>query len=296
MEDKTRVSRNSFQSKSGFDIDASPYILATDFPFLVWSGLDWKGKSVLIIANSGDNIITLWPLGVKNIVAVDIAKKACFVNELKRASLKILSFTEFLLLFAPNYRNNIFPLANPIEKKKLYLKLRHLLSDEAKDWLETQIGSTPFPNPSWQEAIFAPLIPHFSKKEGFYQAKQYLKFYPIINLPIELALEKIPEIFDIIYLSNIPEYIKQTLTPEKEPEIKPYLENLYKLAKEKLASGGKLMVYSFGSFKKNPDLLFPDIEICENLGFIFKPIVFSFSTPLIKNSHFTHTLAIFEVN
>jgi hypothetical protein len=172
--------------------------------------------------------------------------------------------------------------------------LCHLLSHKAKNWIETQIGITPFPNPGWQELFFAHLIPHFSNEQAFYKAKNYLKPYPLINLPIELALKRFKRVFDVIYLSNISEYIKQNLILEREEQIEPYLENLYKLTKQKLAPGGKLMFYSFGNFNQRPDLLSPDIEICENLRFSFKPITLTFSTPLIKNSLFTHTLAIFE--
>lgn len=284
-----------FESKSGFDVESSPYILATDFPFLVWSRLPWQGKKVLIIADSGDNIFTLWPLGVARIVAIDIARKACFVNELKYVALKNLSFGEFCALFAPVYENKIFPAVTPAEKKELYLKLRHLLSPMAQSWLDTQIGVTNFPSPSWRELMFVHLIPHFSSEKAFYQARQSLKPYSLINLPVEMALTKIKEKFDVIYLSNIPEYIKQSLkTEERDTEIFPTLEKLYAQSLKRLKPSGYLMFYSFGDALSSPALLDLEIEISKTWGLSLERITFSFSTPLIKNSHFKHTLVIMK--
>ena len=121
------LERLPFKSKSGFDTNSLPYILATDFPFLVWSQLSWQGRRVLIIADSGDNILTLWPLGVKEIIAVDIAQKACFLNELKGVALKELDFTSFRALFAPAFKNPFFPEVTPADKRNIYFKLRDFL-------------------------------------------------------------------------------------------------------------------------------------------------------------------------
>jgi len=283
------------ESKSGFDTESSPYILATDFPFLVWSRFNWQGKRVLIVADSGDNILTLWPLGVAEVIAVDIAKRACFVNELKRVALKILSFQEFRILFAPVYENKILPQATPAEKAALYQQVRPFLSGFAQSWLDTQVGQTEFPSPPWREVMFAHLIPHFSNENAFYQAKQALKSYPLFNLSIEKALLILEERFDIIYLSNIPEYIKQTLKlEEKDNEILPTLKTLYLQALQKLNPQGYLMLYSFGNAHTCPEILTPELEICQTLGLVCKTITFSFSTPLIGGSHFTHTLVIMK--
>ncbi|MCD6320480.1 MAG: DUF3419 family protein [Candidatus Desulfofervidaceae bacterium] len=282
-----------FKSKSGFDAESSPYILATDFPFLVWSRFKWEKKKILVIADSGDNILTLWPLNVAEITAVDIATKACFVNELKRAALKALSFQEFRTLFAPVYENKILPQATPDEKLNLYQRVRPLLSTFAQNWLDTQIGHTHFPSPPWREVMFAHLIPHFSSERDFYRAKKALKPYPLINLPIEEALSTLEEKFDVIYLSNIPEYIKQTLKMEdRDNDILPTLKKLYSQALQRLNYQGCLMIYSFGNTRTCPEFIASEWEICQELGLVCEPITFSFSTPLISGSHFTHTLVI----
>ncbi len=283
------------ESKSGFDIESPPYILSTDFPFLVWNRFSWQGKKVLIVADSADNIITLWPLGVSRIVAVDIARKACFLNELKCAALKELNFLEFRNLFAPAYENTFYEQASPSEKKNLYLRVRDILSNAARDWLDTEIGITDFPSPSWRELMFYHLIPHFNHQSAFATAKKALSPYPVINVPIESALKNIPETFDVIYLSNIPEYIKQSLLmEEKESETYDVLEELYGLALDRLTPSGALMLYIFGNAAANPDLCSHEHRIGNRLKFSLKKITFSFSTPFIDGSLFSHTLVVIK--
>ncbi len=287
------LGETDFKSESGFGTESSPYILSTDFPFLVWTSFSWKKKKVLLVADSADNIFTLWPLEVSQIVAVDIARKACFLNELKYAALKHLSFREFHRLFGPVYQNDLFPSVTPEEKKECYLKVRPSIGRDARKWLDSQVGITDFPSPCWRELMFAHLIPHFSLEKEFNRTKRALRPYPLFNLPMETALERLNEKFDVIYLSNIPEYIKQSLRlEERDEEVYLILEKFYKLALERLRHGGTLMTYIFGNVDSTPDLLSPEIEITKNLGIFLKTVTFSFSTPSIKNSCFTHSLAI----
>ena len=285
----------SLKSESGFDMEAEPYILATDFPFLIWHKFPWQGKKVLIIANSGDNILNLWSLGVKEIWAVDIARKACFINELKKAAIKYLSFKSFRTLFAPYYQNSLFPSVTPFEKKSIYLKLRPYLSSVAKDWFDKNVDENNFLSPNQRELTFAHLIPHFIDERSFLKAKKAIKPYYLFNLSIETALEEFNEYFDMIYLSNIPEYIKQNLlTQDREDEIEAILEELYIKALKRLNIDGLLLIYCFGNVEKMPNLIMHEKKISEKLKINLKIFSFSFSTPLIKGSHFTHALIIFK--
>lgn len=293
MRDRESFKSANFESESGFDAESSPYILSTDFPFLMWPRIDWHGKKVLLIADSGDNIFTLWPLGVSQIVAVDIARKACFLNELKSAALRKLSFSEFQKLFAPGYENRLIPRTTPAEKRPLYLKIRDLVSSQCRAWLDSEIGITDFPSPCWRELMFAHLIPHFNSKEAFNRAKHSFKPYTLINLPIETALENSDDQYDAIYLSNIPDYIKQSLLmEERDSEISPVLEKLYALSMTRLKQAGFLMIYIFGDAVSQPDLCAHEVEIGEKLGLFLDMERITFSTPLIEGSFFTHTLLV----
>ncbi len=280
-------------SASGFESMSDPYIIATDFPFLIWSRFSFTGKTMVIIANSGDNIISLWPTGIRAIIAVDIAIKACFVNELKRAALKLLSFSDFRRLFAPSIENPFFSASFPEKKREIYLKIRALLSNTARNWLDKQFGQTHFPTPRRLEAFFGHLVPHFMEIGAFEEAKRYLKDYPLLNLPIEKALEVLYEKVDIIYISNIPEYIRQTLImEERDALILSNLENLFRKAVEKLRPDGWLMIYCFGNARKNPQIIKEEMTIFKKLGLKKRIETFSFSTPLISGSHFTHSLVL----
>jgi len=281
------------KSVSGFATISDPYIVTTDFPFLIWPRFSFRGKTMITIAGSGDNIISLWPTGIKAIIGVDIAIKACFINELKRAALKLLSFSEFRELFAPSTKNPFFPVSFPEKKREIYFKIRHYLSNNARNWLDKQFGHTHFPSPRRLEVFFAHLIPHFAKIEAFKEAKRGLKDYPLINLPIEVALEVLSEEVDIIYLSNISEYIKQTLILEdKDALILPKLEDLFKKAAQRLKPGGWLMVYCFGNIRKNPQMIKEEMTIFKRLGLKKHTETFSFNTSLISGSHFTHSLLL----
>ena len=285
--------RLPFKSKSGFDTNSLPYILATDFPFLVWSQLPWQAKRILIIADSGDNILTLWPLGVKEIIAVDIAQKACFLNELKGVALKELDFTSFRALFAPAFKNPFFPEVTPTDKQNIYFRLRDFLSEKTRQWLDRKIGKGMFPTPNWREVSFTHLIPHFADETAFKITQKNFKPYPLFNLPLEVALKELEAEYDFIYLSNIPEYIKQELRAEdKDEEIIPVLEELYNLAFRRLRPEGYILFYSFGNAISQPSLIAEEREIASRLGLNLKTIPITFSTPLIKNSHFVHTLGI----
>ncbi|RLB07597.1 MAG: hypothetical protein DRG59_06235 [Deltaproteobacteria bacterium] len=293
MRDRESFESANFESESGFDTESPPYILSTDFPFLVWPRFDWQGKKVLLIADSGDNIFTLWPLGVSQIVAVDIARKACFLNELKLAVLRKLSFSEFRKLFAPVYENRLIPRTTPAEKRSLYLKIRDLISSQCRTWLDSEIGVTDFPSPPWRELMFTHLIPHFNSEHAFNVAKDALKPYTLINLPIETALENSDDQYDVIYLSNIPEYIKHSLLmEERDSEISPVLEKLYALSMTRLKQAGSLMLYIFGDAVSQPDLCAHEVEIGEKLGLSLYREKITFSTPLIEGSFFTHTLIV----
>lgn len=280
-------------STTGFEIMSDPYIIATDFPFLIWSRFSFTGKTMVIIANSGDNVISLWPTGIRAIIAVDIAIKTCFINELKRAALNLLSFSDFRALFAPSTENPVLPASFPEKKREIYFKIRDCLSNTARNWLDKQFGHTHFPTPRKLEVFFAHLIPHFVEIGAFEEAKKNLKDYPLINLPIETALEILFEKVDIIYISNIPEYIKQTLIlEEKDTLILPNLGNLFKKAVEKLKPGGWLMIYCFGNVRENPQMIKEEMAIFKRLGLKKRIETFSFSTPFISGSHFTHSLLL----
>ncbi len=289
----TYSERLSFKSKSGFDVNSSPYVLATDFPFLVWSQLPWQGKKVFIIADSGDNIFTLWPLGVKEIIAVDIAQKACFLNELKGVALKELDFTSFRILFAPTFKNPFFPEVTLADKQSIYFRLRDFLSEKTRQWLDEEISKDRFPVPNWREVSFAHLIPHFTNEAAFKVTQKAFKPYPVFNLPLEMALKELKAEYDFIYLSNISEYIKQELRAEdKDEEIISTLEELYTLAFRRLRPGGYILFYSFGNAISQPSLIVEEKKIATKLGLNLKTIPIVFSTPLIKDSHFVHTLGI----
>lgn len=280
-------------STTGFETASDPYIIATDFPFLIWSRFSFSEKTIVIIANSGDNIISLWPTGIRAIIAVDIAIKACFINELKRTALKLLSFSDFRTLFAPSMENPIFPTPSPEKKGEIYFKIRDYLSNAARNWLDKQFDHAHFPTPRKLEIFFAHLIPHFVEIGAFEEAKRHLKDYPLINLPIEIALEILSEKVDIIYISNIPEYIKQTLIlEEKDTLILPNLENLFKKAVKRLKPGGWLMIYCFGNVRKNPQMIKEEMVIFKRLGLEKRIETFFFSTPFISGSHFTHSLIL----
>ncbi len=287
--------KSSFESESGFDDNSPPYILSTDFPFLLWPRFDWKGKKVLLIADSGDNVFTLWPLGVSQIVAVDIAKKACILNELKVAALRKLSFSEFRKLFAPVYENRLIPRTTPAEKRSLYLKIRDLISSQSRRWLNSEIGVTDFPSPCWRELTFAHLIPHFNSEAAYKKAQNAFKPYEIINLPIEIFFSESDEKFDVIYLSNIPEYIKQSfLMEDRDEAILPTLEKLYDIALSRLRNNGTLMIYVFGDALSRPSLVTHETEVGRKLGLFIDMKRITFSTPLIEGSSFTHTLVIMK--
>ncbi len=250
---------------------------------------------MLIIADSGDNILNLLSLKPKQIVAIDIALKACFVNEIKTKAMQYLSFQEFRSLFAPPFSNPFLPKITKEEKLAIYLKIKHFLSLPVRNWLAEEINSHPkgFLFPNWRELTFAHLIPHFADERQFERIKSFLKPYSLLNLPIEKALKELEENYDLIYLSNIPEYIKQSLKEQdKDSEILDNLMEIYGLSFQKLKRGGYILFYSFGDALKCPELILEENQIAKILGLKLRLMPIKFSTPLIKDSCFVHTLGL----
>lgn len=211
---------------------------------------DLKGKKVLTVQGSGDQVLELILNGATNIDAFDINPLAKPYFDLKRASFMAripkMDYLDF-------FRYNDYPKFGPDNKKcfnhNTFSKIsKYLTEDSYKFWMDLFLTYSPekirrknylFSYDEAREEIFEEIL-------NYYQEDNFKKLYTLINKLdycfIESDVRNLPNIltkkYDFIDLSNIIRY------SEKMWDIKP-LENYRNLIDELipfLNPGGDIIV------------------------------------------------------
>ena len=181
------------------------------------SHLDLTDKKVCTVGSSGDQLLNSLLLGAKDITLIDGNQLSRYYTELKIASIKGLTYLDFLDYFT---RNNLL-------NHKYYSKISHLLPPDVQQFWDTIILETNQENyneiisqfvfgtrnrfTSYTFAIGKKLQPYFNNVDKFYQLKNILlngdyqiKYKTGLIEKFNSILED--EKFDLIMLSNIYDY------------------------------------------------------------------------------------------
>jgi hypothetical protein len=237
--------------------------MAMEHPWSRFPGRCLEGGAVMCIAGSGDIPLFMLQAGADPVVAVDVSRSACCLNELKRAALRLLPYEDFLpFILGGVPRTSAFLSARGLagrlsasERRACYGLLRNDLSGSAQVFWDV-LFSRDAPHASSPFRSFLHTLDLFSLEEIPCLANPALcetwraavKDYPILNLPLDLALLRLDMAFDVIYVSNVPEYMKMYFLLEDNPDgYHSWLENLMGAVLKRLKPGGMFCSYFFQS-------------------------------------------------
>lgn len=247
------------------------YVYATEMVASYYRRLELNGKRILTITGSGDQVLNALFYGAKEVTGFDINRNALFMTELKLSAIRSLSYQEFLRFFSQT--TNGFNYA-------LYTKMRPLLSKACRKYFDrlyktanfTGLGvSVYFRNrnelvKNKEKAING----YLKNKIAYGKLNNILKdMHPVLCVENILNLSKSKKFsgkkFDIINLSNVPNYLTGRsfgLTGEK---VVAYLRRLKKL----VSAGGTIFFYSYDD-SIYPNATSPDIPPISRASFLRK--------------------------
>ena len=120
--DKIRMEESDF-------LKAPIYLYGTESIGSYYNAFDLRGKSVLTISGSGDQVLNAYYFGAKRVVGFDIVKNTKYFLDLKFAAIKTLDYKGFLDFFGDRKGIGNF-------NHSTYSSLEEYLEDETKEFFE----------------------------------------------------------------------------------------------------------------------------------------------------------------
>lgn len=201
----------------GYEKYSSSFLFCTERQDAINGIIDYRGKKVLTPASSGDQYIGAVYYDAKEVETYDINRITFYITCLKIAAIRELDYEEFIAFFTPLdefgcLRKSFWNL------KTLKRLLKILPFDVAYFWdnimFEAQKKGFKFltyPEHNSNELYnIKSGMPFYKNKEEYYKLQRKLRErdYPRFIESDLLALkEKLSSTYDIIYLSNIIEYL-----------------------------------------------------------------------------------------
>ena len=227
---------------------APMYVYATEMIAHYYRRMELKGKRVLTVIGSGDQVINAFFYGAREVVGFDINRNALFMTELRLRAISTLSYQEFLCFFLQT-RNGF--------SHALYTKVWPSLSKACQRYFDQAykavgmkgLGVSEYMRDRKDFASAAKVrhINAYLVSEKAYLKMQEILVYARPTLRIEnvlmLAQSKKfrKEKFDIINLSNVPNYLTGRSFGLTEETVLSYLRTLKKL----LSANGIIFFYSY---------------------------------------------------
>jgi S-adenosylmethionine:diacylglycerol 3-amino-3-carboxypropyl transferase len=257
-------------------IEAPMYIYATEMVASYYRRLKLKGKRVLTIAGSGDQVINAVFYGAKEVIGFDINRNALFITQLKLAAIKTISYGEFVIFFSQTGRGF---------HHEMYIKIRPLLLKAPREYFDrlyVHVGrkglglSEYFRNRN--ELIY-------KNKNNVNRINGYLANETAYNKAREILANTLPRLyiqdilkltesnrlrgkkFDVINLSNVPNYLTGRSFGLSEEAVLSYLRRLKKL----VSRGGIIFFYSYTD-SIYPHSTSPDVPPVSRSAFLDKLI------------------------
>jgi hypothetical protein len=290
--------------------DSIPYLMATEHPWTSLVEEDLRCRSVLTIAGSGDLPFFFSSLGTEQLVAIDISRPACTLNELKQAALQHFEWKDFLPFFLADIERASSFLKEiglpeslaPRERQQLYHQLRPGLSRTASAFWDVHFSGKEGEPPSFERfvrpsALFClQEIPYLKDADCYAAWRAAFKPYTLLNLPLDVALASCDARMDVLYLSNVLEYSRNSfLLEENESGYRQYLAALFRNAARILEPSGVLFIYAFESAQSSTFQSFiKDLEPLKSFGFNLSTQSIHYSSPLLPDSVFRNTLLRFQ--
>jgi hypothetical protein len=227
---------------------APMYVYATEMVAAYYQRLKLSGKRVLTVTGSGDQVANALFYGASEVVGFDINRNSLFMTELKLVAIQTLTYQDFLRFFSQTKKGF---------DQKLYDKVRPSLSRACQkyfDELYADIGqyglgvSDYFRNRGDMitkkkaceiNGYLADADAYRKMKTILLTAHPILLVENVLNLAIGELLKG--KKFDVINLSNIPNYLTGRSFGLTEENVLSYFRKLKKL----VAKQGSIFFYSY---------------------------------------------------
>ncbi|MFZ5955160.1 MAG: DUF3419 family protein [Nanoarchaeota archaeon] len=243
------------------------YVYATEMVGIYYKNLNISGKKILTVCGSGDQVLNAYFYGAKEVIGFDLNERSKFILDLKKAGIKKFNYDEFLKFFGK--------FANEGFDYKLYLKLMPDLTVTSRKFFDSLYKQFHLNGKNLVKSKY------FRQRNDFSQDTQLINSYLrndvnyrkikniLIDKKIQFIQGNILEIykklncnkFDIINLSNVPNYLVGSFIQNKESEpLMLFYNNVLLKLKNMLFDKGKIFYYSY-SPKNYPNKVAKEIPL-----------------------------------
>ncbi len=229
---------------------APMYVHATEMVSHYYKRLGLSGKRVLTTIGSGDQVINAFFYGADEVVGFDINRNASFLTELKIAAIKALTYREFMRFFSQTKSGF---------NETLYKKVRPMLSKACGNYFDSlyeEVGSSGLGasvyfrkrNHLISRAKSLELNAYLTDASAYEKTRQILmQKRPVLLVENVLTLGESKKLqgkeFDIINLSNIPNYLTGRSFGLAEEDVISFFQKLQKLCSRQ----GFIFFYSYSN-------------------------------------------------
>ena len=229
---------------------APMYVYATEMVASYYQRLKLKNKRVLTVIGSGDQVINALYFGAREVIGFDINRNALFMTELKLAAISTLSYQEFLKFFSQTKTGFDY---------KLYLKIRLSMSQACQKYFDQLYKEVRYHGLGTSEYFRNRDKLIYKNKNNVLQINAYLKSEssykkmksilvnsrPILYVENVLTLTDSKKLrgkkFNVINLSNVPNYLTGRSFGLSEEDVLSYFRKLKKL----VSTRGTIFFYSY---------------------------------------------------
>jgi S-adenosylmethionine:diacylglycerol 3-amino-3-carboxypropyl transferase len=271
------------------------YIYASEMVCSYYKKVGVKGKRVLTVAASGDQIINAYLLGAKKVVGFDVNPKACNLSQLKIIALKKLGFSDFKMFFSTfDY--------------KVYTELRAFLDVKTKSFFDGLYkefnfnGKDILASRYVQKRNFSSYSAYnfyLKNKKSYEKAKKAIgsKNTAIVRSNITEISNRLDEKFDLVNLSNVPNYFASQYPNGKDPRL--FINKVLLPLNRVLAKRGKVIFYNYSvkNYPNNVSKTIPPLAQRKNLSVIKRLSGYKYSEISFKglNGHLDKTVILEKV-
>lgn len=243
--------------------NAPMYIYATEMVGDYYRKLHMKGKKVLTICGSGDQVLNAYYLGAKEVVGFDLNKNSKFILNLKIAVIKNLEYSQFLDFFGKKSFEGSFDY-------KTYQKIEKSLDKETKRFFEILYKKYNYIGKKFKQSnhfrqrfhlgnrLCSDINIYLNNKKNYNKLKKLLpktNFLFVRSDVTEIWKNKklINKKFDIINLSNVLNYLTRESKAGRDP-IKYVIDNVLVKLSKMTSKKGSILFISY-SEKNYPNLI-----------------------------------------
>jgi len=219
--------------RGGFHADSAPYLFGTETMGGVLEGLEVRGKSVLTVLGSSDQLLNFTWAGAREVVGFDISRAASYVCELKMAALRAYERKRYLPLILE------LQAGLGAEGKSAIARLLPQLSPTAASyWQNVLERGGKYTIRARSPAALQKINPYLQSDEAYQQTRHNLRDGMLYTADVFRVAERVDRKFDLVYLANVLDFNRSKAAMA--------VERLWPLVEP----DGSIVSYEFASHKQ----------------------------------------------